>query len=353
MSFSDHTADLSYIRSWVPGSIVRLVSGNLTHGQYNNYMPYIGQPLPPLQWNNLVDIAKQHALASVDSTPTAFMEDLGEIRETIQFLKNPIHGLQRLTDTFIKNKRTIQGIRNKLERAQALAELWSTYRFAVQPLLRSMVDLLELLAHEKPSRPKRQRASGRSKDSSESTEPTIYRATPIQYNQVYKYEALGYRELNAHATILYEVSNPLADWRYLLGLRLKDMPTVAWELLPLSFMVDRLINIRGMIAGVVNYLDPNVEILAASITKRDLSQYTYSFTEWQHSYYMPNIWLKNPDWVQYEDFAMERQTYVPSIIDAIPTLTPGGLVKDLETTLDLLAILLGLIPSARLADEIR
>jgi len=343
--FSEHEGSMTLVATG-NGDTWTYQGGNVTMVHLDNvYSPIIQNPLPALTQGNLVDIAKQKCLGKIDATPTEFMEDLGEIKETIMFFKHPLEALERLTKTFVKHKKSLEGIRNQVERAQAIAGLWKTYRFAVAPLMRSVVDLMELLANKEPTRPRRRRASGRAEDSSSSTTPTVYRATPVQYSQVIQYESLGYRRLDYHATVLYEVENPLLDWSYKLGLRLKDIPTVAWELVPMSFMVDRLLDIRSMISGLMNFLDADVTFLAGSVTKRDLSQYTYSLTERQHLLY--TITLDEPyDFVQYEDYQMERDPWSPSIIDTVPVFTPKNLVKDLTSILDLIAILMGIIPSA-------
>lgn len=343
---SEESAVLTDTNIVDPSKVNHSASGNVTK-QFLEYAysPWIGNPLDPLTEGNLADVARQKCLAFVDRTPVALAEDLGEIRETIQFLKSPIQSLERLTKAFVDNKNALKYLKkaHPLEFAQAMADLWKTYRFAVAPLMRSVVDVLELAANKPPNRPKRQRASGRSRKTDESVEPRVYRATPSWMSQVYVYHALGYRELNFHATILYEVSNPLEDWKWKLGLRLKDLPTTGWELLPYSFMVDRLLDIRSFFAGAINVLDPNVTFLAGSTTKRDLSQYTYSLVHTEYAGLTREI--SKPDFVQYEDFVMTRSVWNPSFFDAIPSFTPRGLVKDLTSILDLLAILLGFVPS--------
>lgn len=334
--------------SWVksaPEVIYTVESGNTTDQFLTNvYSIWIENPVEPLDTiGHLTNVAQQKCLAFVDRTPVALAEDLGEIRETVRFLKNPIRGLQRLVNTFVGDKRQLSKIKNRYERAQAIADIWNTYRFAAAPLMRSVVDILELAAHKPPNRPKRRRSSGRTKDSAVSSAPKSVRATPSLYNQVIEYHLEGYWELNIHATILYEVSNPLVDWKYKLGLRLKDLPTTAWELLPLSFMVDRLLDIRSFFAGTMNLLDPNVTFLAGSVSERLLDQHTVSLVERKHA-----LWthvISRPDIIQYEIFRLERSIWNPSFSDTIPGLTPGGLVKDLTSIMDLLAIMLSLMPS--------
>jgi hypothetical protein len=330
-----------------PNKITTSCCGNVTH----EYMDTVWDPLethppnnPPLDGEALENVAKQKCLSFVDRTPVALAEDLGEIRETIQFLKSPIQSIERLTRAFVNKKQGISQIGNALERAQAMADVWKTYRFAVGPLMRSVVDVLELTANKPPNRPKRQRASGRAQDTSNNDgNPYVWKHNIIYLSQQYRYESFGYRSLGYHATILYEVSNPLEDWKWKLGLRLKDLPTTGWELLPYSFMVDRLLDIRSMFAGLMNFLDPNVTFLAASVTERQHDMYTMSLSHMEGG--GKTRWFTKRDWRVFDTYIQNRSVWQPSLSDTVPGFTPKNLVKDLTSIADLLAILLGFIPA--------
>jgi len=291
-------------------------------------------PLLPI--SNLETPTKQRCLANVDSTPYEFFEDLAEIRETIQFLKNPLASLAQIGRAY-KYQKSHMNIRDIKRKAKAYADLWNTYRFAAAPLVRSMLTALEAYNdREKALRPSRRTAHARDSARTGSTETQTAYAFGMQ--QMHHYNKVSHRSADVHASIYYEVTNPLDDWFFRLGLRLKDIPTTAWEIIPLSFMVDRLINIRAAIAGLVNLADPNVTILAGSYTVRQDNVHTLSLYSrtWPYGQYTATI--SNPDFMKRTSYTWTRSTWLPSIADTIPAVTPGYLVSDVTKCLDLIAL---------------
>lgn len=330
------------------------LGGNWTsHFLDNVYMPFIGNPSPKFdsgEKSDIMDTAQLKCLAGIDPTPYAFFEDLGEIMETIRFIRNPTLALTRLIKTFVAHKRSLNGIRNVWERTQAIADLWKQYRFAAAPLVRSMIDAMELLSQKEPTRPKRRTSHGRSYSNLKSLVPTVYRPTPI--GKVYEYWASGEYSYDAHATVLYEIDNPLVDWFWKTGLRKKDIIPTMWELFPYSFMIDRLLYVLGTLKGLMNFLDPSVTFHCGSTTSKTLSTYRYSLVDWQDSAYDWITMGDKPDEVLFEDFDMERQPWSPNVFtDLWPSLTPAYLTGDLTSFLDLLSILIGLLPAGNSAWE--
>lgn len=283
------------------------------------------------------DVAKQHALSNVDSTPYEFFEDLMEIGETVRFLRNPIAGINDLARNFSRKRRDLPGWPKPL--VKDLANLWNQYRFAFMPLVQSVMKGMDALANfEGRSRPERRTAHGfceTNKVTSEEWRPWIMGPNPI----VYVYDKDMTRTQGSHAAIYYEVTNPAADLNFYLGLRLKDVPVVTWELMPLSFMVDRLYNVKNMLQGLLNLADPSVSILAASLTTRteDLTRITCKEVYWTYGEYT-QVWDREPDFVDYTKSSYLRSIWVPTVADTIPTLTYRNLVSDTTKILDLLAI---------------
>jgi hypothetical protein len=144
-----------------------------------------------------------------------------------------------------------------------------------------------------------------------------------------------------HATIFFEVTNPLKDWNFLLGLRMKDIPTGLWEIVPLSFMVDRLLNIKNTISGAVNFLDPTVTFLAASTRIKKTTTSNITFTGCTYLEDLYTYKLENPDTVKHEVFEYNRGLWEPTFSDVVPPFTLGGLVEDIAKTADLIAIIVG------------
>ena len=127
------------------GSPKYTLSGPLTW--YRGFKP--GAEFPPGDFaapdESNAEYAKQKALAAIDPTPYAFGEDVLEIGETIRYLKNPIAGLARLSDTYRKAvyERSIRRAANgrSIGMAKAHAQVYLEHRFALTPLIRSVVDI--------------------------------------------------------------------------------------------------------------------------------------------------------------------------------------------------------------------
>lgn len=293
---------------------------------------------PALNLTSMEQSTKQRCLAAVDGTPYEFFEDIAELKETLEFLKNPIASLAGLARAFSLKKRKLNSIKNVKKRLKAIADLWNTYRFAAAPLIRSAMTALEAYNdREKALRPSRRTAHARFRDFGDPFFSQHTAANGISHK--YHYNKWSMRSVEAHATIYYEVSNPVDDWFFRLGLRVKDVPVTMWEILPLSFMVDRLINIRAAIAGLLNIADPSVTFLASSYTTRATDEHllqmyseTWDYGEWTAT-------IENPDFRKYTSYSWKRALWSPSVYDTIPPITPGYLVKDVQSILDLISII--------------
>jgi hypothetical protein len=136
---------------------------------------------------------------------------------------------------------------------------------------------------------------------------------------------------------LYEISNPVKDWKYTYGLRGKDLFSTMWEVYPYSFVIDRMFNVGGSLKGLLALSDPSIRILAASLTKRDETLYRRSLVEQINPAW--NIQITGDDeWNQ--QFIYSRAEWSPSASDSIPRVNLGGLTSDITKTVDLIALIL-------------
>ncbi len=340
-SMEESVSDMKYT-AYYPGyppektTFIPEDGGNLSAQYRESYLPQWahGNQADAMSTQLEAD-AKQICLAKVDKTPYEFLEDLGEIGETIRFLKNPIKGIADLADVYRRKVKRIKRQQLKDE-AKALANLWNQYRFAFLPLVRSLVDAIAVAeGWNDITRAPRRSAHARTSDQSSDQSSPLLQTGGRYYFQWSKEDI---REEQVHASILYEVTNPVADWRFKLGLRSKDIPRVAWELIPLSFMVDRLYDVRSMIAGALNLADPTVAILAGAVTTREYSEQKISLiARWD--IYSAFTWdISDSDHFLYKDFSYKRDSWTPEISDTLPIIDRRQLVQDFESILDLIAI---------------
>ena len=290
--------------------------------------------------------AKFQALSRVDDTPYAFGEDVGELRETMRFLKNPLTSIFGLGKRFQKELRTrhhgktrgdARTTKQKLtaakHNADAAADLWLSYRFALRPLVRSAHDAIEAALYRIEASPERRTARGYSNWEHSAHGAGTSGTSTNQYTYSKGYQI----EKKWKAVIMYEVSNPCAAWQRDLGLRGKDFPHTMWQLMPYSFMVDRMVDIGGAIRGLTNLADPNVKILAGSVTIKKDEQQWHRFESqytpgWHHS-------ITGEKRI-HKEFVYKRVTWRPGYRDAMPPINIGGLVDSATKNADLVALAL-------------
>jgi hypothetical protein len=294
-----------------------------------NYM--VGVPADPSSTYSLPDSSMHKALGNVDRSPYAFAEDIAELHETLRFLKNPLGSIRKLSDEFSGEVYNLMTRRKYLDRAKAIADVWLTYQFAFSPLLRSSQDAVKAY-NEKTYRSKRRTARG-----SETFSGTD--STGLTTINGWKSTASVKIEEEVRAGILYEVANPLNDWRYKYGLRFKDIPETIWAVLPYSFMVDRITNISQSVRGLVSFLDPNVKILGAWTTTRRKRTEERSYQGFQNSI-VASIQYEEPDFQVKETFTFTREPQTIEIGDFVPQVRLEGLINSTTKIADLAALIL-------------
>lgn len=280
---------------------------------------------------------KVRAIAQMDRTPYAFGEDLGEIGETIRFLKRPMKSLSDLATT-MRSVAHNRAKHNSVAVSKALADVWTTYRFAAMPLVLSMYDALWAFnegVNKSRNRLERLTARGFDEASYRYSDENDRTAGNNTYTSSRTFEA----ELEGHASILYTVSNPAAAWRFNLGLRNKDIPLTLWQLVPLSFMVDRVLDISTSIQAAINIADPSLEILAASYRFKQLER-----GEFHTHTAVDNRGLYDIDidggTLKTESFIYDRSTWVPSVSDVKVSNVKERLTQDVTSIVDLAAIII-------------
>jgi hypothetical protein len=272
--------------------------------------------------------AKQVALANIDSTPYAFGEDLLELKETIQFLKSPLGSLLNLSRSFRSAyKKKKAGFRDVDKIIKAHEDVWLAYRFAFSPLVRSCTSALEAFEAVPKKRPERLTARGFSDFEHQDTE--------VHSDGENEFKRKLERIVEGKASILYAVSNPVYDWKYRLGFRGKDWPTTIWQIMPYSFMVDRLFDVSSFSKGAINLADPRVKILSACYRSKTTLDRTTRIISGHPTYCLS---CQGNDWTKHQ-FQYNRQPWSPSFYDTIPGFTPEVLVKDLTNILDLVALI--------------
>lgn len=306
------------------------------HAAYHGIGPYSGLSVPDVA--QLTSHAKQQALANVDETPYAFMEDLGELGETIRFLKSPGKSLLKFSKDMQKRSWKIKSkYRKSADVALALNDLYLQRRFVMEPLVRSSFDAVDAYADfegRKRHNADRFVSRGYGNDSSS------YSGEQRGYYDANTYDVFQCNsevDIRVRAYIIYSFTG-VRNLSHHLGLRGKDIPTTAWNLVPMSFMVDRLFDISAFSRGVMNLSDPRLSILAAGVTVKSNKSGSYRYTDQVHNnpndYYSGSVSGSSES----EDVTFTRTVWSPSLSDTVPVLRPKNLVKDAQSIADLFSL---------------
>lgn len=276
--------------------------------------------------SHLLDAVKLQALGNVDRSPYSFGEDIGELGETLRFLRRPFHSVNELARKLTSGARSKQGS-SGLSYAKALADVYAEYQWAFLPLVRSIHDAIAAFSDE-VRLPSRRTARGSDE---------FFQRDVGNSGGAYSFDAETSVFEEHRAGILYEHTNPLNDWRFKYGLRFKDIPETMWQLFPLSFMVDRAYNISASLRGLLSFLDPNIKILAAWTSNRSTTIQSRRFVDYD---YTAGVSAKNiqSDTETRTSYSYDRGVWEPSTADLIPPLDLGNVVDSATKIADLAAI---------------
>jgi len=300
---------------------VRSLVGSPTAFWLSNFPAMLAGSIPLQVKVDANALAKQQAISRINKAPNGALEDIGEIRETLRFLRAPMSSLLRLSKSFSK-KANKKARREKLGRTKAFADVWLEYRFAASPLIRSMESIIDGIGRTR-KKPEKIRSSGFVGTNQDANDVfTSFQKTSIRSTSL---------NLSTRAGIRYSVSNPVGDVRFIYGLRARDVPETLWNLLPLSFMVDRVINISSSIQAFTNLVDPNVKILNGWITTKETKVQTAQLSD--HS--SLTILSLTADVHTRKSFEYRRLAWSPSILDTIAPINYSGLINSVTNIMDL------------------
>jgi hypothetical protein len=306
----------------------------------------------------VVSKAKLSALSNMDKTKFSILEDLAEIKSAIGGLlkpaQNTIRAARSLSDraskfervngkiisykrkggVIIKSKITAKELAHLfgagyLEVKFGLAQLFYT-GFTIGNLIEST--MVNSAVHRDT---RRYVAKGKALDLS--TKSGVVQPTAANgYHLMNYYQE---RSFEARAGILYTIKNAAhfdnLSWQ--LGLGYKEIVPIAWNVMRLSWMVDRVVNVTGAIRAVENFLDPDINILSAWVRldeKRVYTRRVYATA--------PRSGEKsrsvNGDTATDVDCAHTRTPWVPTIADTVPKIDLSGAVNSVGNVLDIVAL---------------
>lgn len=255
------------------------------------------------------------------------LTNLGELRETLKMLRNPLAGLQGLVKKFFAKPRRVKRLSPDRYR-HYIADQWLEYRYGIMPLIYTAQDLIDMsvyLAMMENAYPVR---SG------------SYFQKPVQRLSVggpvsAEMSASGYvditRDVRCGVTLIAR-STMDNSWQNVWGLTASDIPSTVWELIPFSFVVDWFSNVGNWIRAITP--SNRVKIIASSCSVTTSEIWTV---------YATSLIAANGKTGRCtsrcirEKKALERRTSIP--VPVLPSMDIRFL-KNLKRPLDSIALLL-------------
>lgn len=277
--------------------------------------------------------AKLQAIAGIDSTPYAFGESLFEIKETLQSLRSPFTSFRNLARRFYDGR--VWRSRKGWPLQKAIEDSWLEVRYAWRPTLYEVRDILDAVTtdHLRP-----QRAVTRRKESFPLSETT--QEAWGAHSSIIK-TIRSETDVEVVAGILYELkltsSEGVDEVLWKLGLRWKDLPYILWQVMPLSFAVDRLVDVSSAIGGLSNLLDPNVTIEGAwySIKRTSKTSLVVEGTQMGTAGEPNRVITVLGDTAETSEVDYLRNRWIPNVGDLVPGVTPDYFFSDISFLTDM------------------
>lgn len=194
--------------------------------------------------SNLIGLASTAARSKIEQPAFTGLVSIGELRETLSYLRNPFKAGLKLADTLERESRRIaKGKPSQV--ASDLASLYLEFRYAVRPMIFEVEKGLDALRRDTTFRPIRKTARAKEGDKVQASKVSTGVTSGINYTKTESFS----REIAVRCGFLYEdVVDPglSATW----GMRLSDIPAALWELTPLSFVYDWFGNMGDFISAI-------------------------------------------------------------------------------------------------------
>jgi len=200
--------------------------------------------------SKLGDIALIESYARMNQAAVMGGEILGTINSTVSMLRSPFGSASKLLTKIAKKANRGYG-KKAAYAAQATADAWLEYRYGWRPIITDIFTIMgeTIDLHNREGSLQVARA-GSSLERELSFQETLYGGLPRASSA--KCDVTLKKEGRAAAGVIY-VIKPRTTAESLMavaGLRLNDVPSTVWELIPLSFVVDWFINTGSWIQAI-------------------------------------------------------------------------------------------------------
>lgn len=200
-------------------------------------------------WNsNLANESKVRANAKLNSPELEVGVMLGELGETIQMLRHPLRGVSKELTKMYKGYSLMRKGKSAVD---AAAQAWLQYRYGILPFL-SDAQALQKQFHTQVGKYSTELQSKRAGTRTKSIERTVLSTNGAIAGYGWNVERTVETETLSTSVCYYqhllelEARSTMAFW----GLHPSQFASVAWELVPYSFVADWFVNFGDWIRAI-------------------------------------------------------------------------------------------------------
>lgn len=188
---------------------------------------------------NLKTLAGTAATANIDNPTFDGATFIGELRETIHYMRNPLAALNKAVEEARHWKRRKRKFDHK-STSEYIADNWLSYRYSIRPLMNDVKNAAEAVARTVlNAEPVRKTARGSASETGQlSTSGTVGGA--------YNYTTTTTATYSVRAGVLYELTRSPNTF----GIGTERLGIVGWELIPLSFVADWFFNVGTFVEAI-------------------------------------------------------------------------------------------------------
>jgi len=223
------------------------------------------------------------AYAKMNEADFQLLVSIGEFHKTVSLIESGLNDMVRITTTFASQLRSIRRRFRKItsngqlvDMRRELSQRWLEYRYGWKPLMFDIENATKAYSNLVSSKPTRRQVSRASEEFEYE-----YSGTDASNRTGLTSCSIGYRHrytAKVSAGVIWELTDetPAQDYLHRLGLYWRDIPSVAWELVPYSFVVDWFVNVGDWLNAALP--NPNVAVLGNWVTTQNVEVSTNVIT---------------------------------------------------------------------------
>lgn len=274
------------------------------------------------------------AVAQVDPTDFNLMEDVIQVRQFIEAVAKPVWELREI----VREARRFHPEWPKVKPKAVLggaASAWLRYRNEFLPTYNSITDLIAGMNGPW----KRLRKGVRLRSSRRDSDAFAVSGTYWNGNAHCQYGVFHSQNIDRRAVIYYRLQADRGGILQTYGWRVKDIPVGLWNVIKLSYMIDRVVNISHYIQACANAFDGNITFEGGCVVERSRKEVAYRLVQeqWDSLYT-----VSTPEVRTVTDSVV--RTVAPSVASIIDprklAVSPKGLVNSSSKVLDVLALVI-------------